>query len=277
MEEDAPNLRERVREFYGIHRGRIALGCFLGAIVCGLLPAIHALSVGLFLVLVGIGVTWRPALGLALVLVAPFLPSFLIGANEWSTPRPCLRFAEEAYPGHDNLDADSRCFREPSGFRLRRAAWVWDGAHNLGLRLRTAIVGWPPATYHGPYLQREEARMLTDSGTLTSETNFYLGKIQVGETAIQLPPAQTQAMIADVGGILSFIQDDALVVRTAQFRSESLLIRLTSGSVVRGEPSPSAVDAIYLLDRKRLTAFARYTLRGPARTFSLALHERWRR
>lgn len=277
MSDEAPNLRERAREFYGIHRGRLALGCFLGAITGGLFAPTHGLSVLLFLGLVGIGVTWRPALVLALVLVAPWVPSFIVGANEWSTSRPGLRFAGEAYPGHDNLDPESRCFREPSGFRLRRAAWIWDAAHNLGLRCRTAIVGWPPATYHGPYLQREEARILTDSGTITTETNFFLGKMQVGESVIQLPPALTQAMIADAGGILNFLQDDALVVRTATFHAECLLVRLTSGSVVRGEPSPRAVDTIYLLDRKRLTAFARYSLHGKARTFSLALHERWRR
>lgn len=275
--EETPTIHERVADFYAAHRGGIVLGLFFGSAFLALWPPLRLLSVAGFLLLLALGVFWRPALVLAAVLVAPFVPSFLGGADEWSSDRPFLRFAGQPRPGSDNLDPDTRCYQEPSGFRLPALAWLWDGAHNLGLRLRVGLTGPPPATYHGPYLAQREAAILTDSGTRTTETNFFQGQIQVGASTLQISPAFSQAMLSDAGGMVAFLNDDNLHVRSAMFRTNCLLIRLSSGSATGASPKPVATDCIFLIDVARQRAFARYQLRGNARPISLALHDRWRR
>jgi hypothetical protein len=226
------------------------------------------LSIGIIPILVlacYFAVRVRSAVPLAVLFVNPLAVAFVIGAVEWSRPRPAFVGPGLPSPSASNLDRDSRIWWNIGGCIVYGNEWVYDAPHNFGLRSAAKLFGPPRGTYHGVYPTVKEVEMLTEKADVTPNAVFFGGTVVADGKQVVIGKSCAELIRRDLGQDL-FDEDGVLFkgkVTAALVNSECLIIRIVSdGDFFSGNGDEHRRDAAMLIDVTSMLPFARYSLAG---------------
>lgn len=228
------------------------------------LPFMGIVTVGAIVASVCIGIRWRSAWPLLVVLLNPSTVSFGQGLAEWFRPHPS--FHTMGLPGYEffNLDPESRCYRRTGGCVVNGSEWTSDMPHNAGLRLMTSILGHPRESYNGLYPSKTEAVELTEKAVETPVEIFLKDKVLADGREINLSPKTAEKLIRDFGLIFfeANLPEQSQRVRAQVMENRCLLVRITMLNKLSDTKPPDKVDGIVLFDLATTNAFARYIISG---------------
>lgn len=199
----------------------------------------------------------------AVILLSPFVASFLIACGQFASGTARLQYM--GYPGPEafNVDPDLRCERSTGGCVVHGGEWMTDEPHNAAIRTLTALFGPQPGAYTGPYPTNTQAAAAIQSATTLKAAQLASDPFSVNGTPVKLASGIGNAL-------LRVTQLDELESSASLFQQELTELGPMSAALWMGRcvvldiptggsaAAPGADGCLVVIDLQKGRPFAHY-------------------